>query len=289
MTFMFLRDSCGKSVKIPDMLLTAAIAEDVQRARNAGADVLPTISSLSDATLPGLMEYACLCSSNAGYPALPSHLMSASFWGREFAAPRRRSSSRDTQSRHAQAARFDISDANVLQSQQWETFQFYFVQASKAAGLNSGVADALAAAMHEMAENAMIHSESLNTIAVGYRAVNGESTFCVTDLGIGVLASLKSNSEYSTLNRHSDAIRLALRDGVSRFSDGGGFGFRSIFKALVSNWGSLRFRSGEGCIQMDGLDLDSDHGQVSFPPALPGLQASVTARCQTVIGQNLCK
>ena len=262
------------------MLLTAAIVEDIQRAHRNGTDVRSIVSSISDATLSGLMEYACLRAEHQEFPALPPALLASSYWGSEFLRSSAHAGSRGSKNglRQKETGRFDAFNAGVLESQQWETFQFYFTQASKASGLQSSVADALAAAMHEMAENAFLHSSATRSIVVGYRATNGESTFCVTDLGIGILASLKSNPQHAKLKRHSDAIRLALRDGVTRFPAGGGFGFRSIFKALVSQWGSLRFRSGEGCIEMDGMDLQADHGTVSFPPSLPGFQVSVTAR-----------
>jgi hypothetical protein len=99
------------------------------------------------------------------------------------------------------------------------------------------------------------------------------------DVGRGVLTSLRSNPAYQHLQADKDAIREALHDGVSRYGPNrGGLGFRQVFKALLDQWGYLRFRSGNGSITMDGSDLDADKGEARYPPSLPGFQVTVCCR-----------
>ena len=113
----------------------------------------------------------------------------------------------------------------------------------------------------------------------GHAALDGFAQFCVADTGIGILASLCSCPEYAWLQRHNSAIRKALQDGVSRFGlRRGGMEFREVFKAVASQWGLLRFRSGEGCIVIDGTDCAADKGSELFLTFLPGFQVTISCR-----------
>ena len=69
-----------------------------------------------------------------------------------------------------------------------------------------------------MADNAVLHSESTSGIVVGYLAVENYVACVVADLGIGVLASLRTNERYRTLATHADAIETALKPGESRLA-----------------------------------------------------------------------
>lgn len=130
-----------------------------------------------------------------------------------------------------------------------------------------------------MADNAVIHAQAPAGILVGYAVEANTATFCVADVGLGVLATLRSHPAYAHLQLHKDAIRTALQDGVSRFGPNTrGLGFRQIFKALAAQWGHLRFRSGNGCVTLNGHGLDTDKGEESFPPELPGFQVTVCCR-----------
>ena len=130
-----------------------------------------------------------------------------------------------------------------------------------------------------MADNAVIHAQTDTPALVGYRVMEGFAQFCVADVGIGVLNSLRACPDFSSLRFDHEAIKEALRDGVSRFGrNRGGMGFREIFRSLAAQWGLLRFRSGEGCITMDGTDLNADHCSEDFVPRLPGFQVTVSCR-----------
>src|SRR5262245_19264680 len=109
-----------------------------------------------------------------------------------------------------------------------------------------------------MTENALLHAESRPGVLVGYRMLERAVLFTVADLGIGVLESLRSSAEYRHLQHPREALRLALREGVSRLGPGNGLGFHQLFRALADQFGTLRFRTGNVCITMDGQDFGAD-------------------------------
>jgi hypothetical protein len=54
------------------------------------------------------------------------------------------------------------------------------------------------------------------------------------------LKSLTSHDAYRHVQSHKEAVRLALRRGVSRYGPGqGGLGFYSVFKALAAMSGTF--------------------------------------------------
>ena len=175
-----------------------------------------------------------------------------------------------------------LYSAEDLKQEEWQLLQARFVRSAQSVGLSRQAADLLGAALNEMGENAVLHANSPVSALVGYSANQGRAEFCVADVGIGVLASLRTCSEYGGLTRDIQALRAALQNGASRFGPGeGGYGFHQVFKALSSHWGELRFRSGRGCIEMNGQNLESDIGQEYFPPALPGFQVYVACNAVT--------
>lgn len=133
-----------------------------------------------------------------------------------------------------------------------------------------------------MADNATLHANAPVGVLVGYQATDGAVVCCVADVGIGVLASLTTHDAYRHVQTHKEAIRLALRKGVSRFGPGhGGLGFYNVFKALAAMSGTLRFRSGEGSVTMDGTDMQGDKGEESHVLFRPGFQVTICCRALT--------
>ena len=162
----------------------------------------------------------------------------------------------------------------------WNEFLIRFRQSAKGVGFSLDQAKGLAAAFGEMSENAVLHADSTSGVLIGYEATDGKTVCCIVDAGIGVLESLRTHSSYQHLDAHKDAIRTAIRRGESRFgpSTGSGSGFHQVFKSLVAMWGTLRFRSGEGCVAMDGRDFDSDRGEESYVVFRPGFQVTICCR-----------
>lgn len=130
-----------------------------------------------------------------------------------------------------------------------------------------------------MADNACEHARSPAGALVGYHALAGAAAFCVVDVGVGVLESLRGHPDHAHLRLHRDALREALRYGVScRLHEPGGTGFHTVFKSLAEQHGQVRFRTGQGCISMAGRHFDPTVGDETFPEPLPGFQVAACCR-----------
>jgi anti-sigma regulatory factor (Ser/Thr protein kinase) len=271
--------------------LTVGSVTDIQYAVQANRAVRSKIESLQGATLPALIEYKCLVwSRTVVLPPLPPTIEHsdlgialASLEMRIRAGCQARPTDMPTLQGHS--AEFTLlSHKEQLLCDPWALFEARLNRSATMAGFSRPISDLLQGALHEMAENSLLHSNSSFPVIVGYHALNGFIQFCVADIGIGVLGSLRTCGDYSGLKTHAEAIRNALHDGVTRFGrQRGGFGFRPVFKAVVSEWGLLRFRSGEGCITIDGKGCDADSGKESSLPFLPGFQVTVSCRTDPAI------
>ena len=83
-------------------------------------------------------------------------------------------------------------------------------------------------------------------VLVGFRVRNGLSLFTVADVGIGVYESLRNIPPMRASNACTSYPASRLHNGVSSIEPDQhrGFGFREVFKAILSCDGMLRFRSG---------------------------------------------
>jgi hypothetical protein len=145
----------------------------------------------------------------------------------------------------------------------------------RANGFPARLARGLTGAVAEMADNVWLHSESGEPGLVAYQIRRRRFAFSVADVGIGVLASIRTNSRYRWLNSSMEAIQCVIQPGVSR-NDGGGMGFPSLLHALAELWGNARFRSGEASLLIDRTHEDKKLDFL-YLPHLPGLH--VSARC----------
>jgi hypothetical protein len=136
----------------------------------------------------------------------------------------------------------------------------------------------LVAAMEEMESNIHEHSNAPASGVIAFRAVPEQFEFVILDQGIGVLESLRRCSAYATLADHGKALSAALTDGTSRFGPGSnhGHGFRPIFLGLANLRGSLRFRSGDYALTMDGVSPNLTTAQLAQKPTVKGFFASVS-------------
>jgi hypothetical protein len=272
-----------------DGWLTVKFVEALHHAVRNRRDVAPAVAALRNATLPGLMEYGCLKRTlpASSLPDLPKAVLD-SLVGQALQQVRSDLGLRTTGKARPPLKRVDpqsvefwvIDGEEGFTDQSWEVFEIRFNRSARNGGFTGSVADGLQGALHEMAENAVIHSEAPTGILAGYQVTPEAALFTVVDVGIGILASLRTHAAYQHFQVHLEAIRAALHVGVSRFGPGeGGLGFSQVFKSLAADSGLLRFRSGEGCITMDGTDLDADtKGNETFPPGLPGFQVTVCCR-----------
>lgn len=153
-------------------------------------------------------------------------------------------------------------------------------RAAKANGFPQKTAAQLAAAIGEMQGNISEHSNAPRTGLIAFRARPGIFEFAAADWGIGVLASLKSCDEYASLADHGKALQLMLTEGVSRHgaASGRGLGFRPLFRGLANLHGSLRFRSGDHALTIDGDNPATIPVTLAQKVPIKGLFASIACR-----------
>jgi anti-sigma regulatory factor (Ser/Thr protein kinase) len=269
--------------------LTCELVEELQQAAGAGQSVDRFVAPLENTTLPGLLEYGCARWHSPNMTALPAPI-SASPLGRALQEVRSELGLRTTglQKQPPRTVTPEEQEFHVLEGddpttrQDWGEFLVRFRQSAKSVGFNLEKAKGIAAALGEMADNAAIHANATVGVLVGYHVIDGACVCCVADVGIGVLASLTSHQAYRQVQSHKEAVRLALRSGVTCYGPGrGGLGFYNVFKALAAMSGTLRFRSGEGCVTMDGTDFDADKGEESYVLFRPGFQVTICCRTST--------
>jgi len=269
--------------------LDLELVQDLHRAFRNNRPIHETVSNLSRASLAGIMEYGCLRWAHPdAFPPLPRALTDSPL-GRSLAEVRselgfrrtgpQRTPPRDTNPREVE---FYVvaNEADIADSQFFGEYLIRFEFSAKQIGIPKKSAIALQAALEEMATNVVNHAEASVPALIGYEVRQSVAQFCVVDVGRGVLDSLRENPSYSHLTLHSEAIRTALHNGVSRVAGDihRGNGFNSVFKALAEQWGRLRFRSGQGVITMNGMALDADQGQERDLPYLDGFQVAASCR-----------
>lgn len=151
--------------------------------------------------------------------------------------------------------------------------------AAEASGFGKRTAQGFVGAMFEIEDNIFEHSDAYSTGLVAFQGCKGAFTFVVGDTGLGVLDTLRETSRYRSLTDHGNAIRLALQDGVSRFSDtdpNRGRGFHNLFVGLASLRGQLRFVSGDHAQLIEGKEPTLASYRLIQKPAWTGFMASVT-------------
>lgn len=269
--------------------LTVADVEDVHHALHLGIDarrISAAITRSRQITLPALVEYGCLRWAFPQMPALPPGVQDSAL-GRSLrliVSPLGLSSSgqsppRPTDLNPRQSEFWAFASTEEVASDDAEFFKSRFWKSALSVGFANSIAKCLAAGLHEMMTNAAQHSNSQAPMIAGYAVYSNFAQFTVADVGQGVLSALRRVARYKQVTYHSDAIRMAIHDGVtSNPSNNGGFGFHDIFKALAEQWGYLRFRSGEACLLADGTGLNADNGENRPVPTLPGFQVSVSCR-----------
>lgn len=156
-------------------------------------------------------------------------------------------------------------------------FQEQFKTALVGCGTQSSAAHALVGAFHEMASNAAEHARSELPPIAAYEIGAASWAFSVTDVGRGVLGSLRQNPAFANIPDDIEALGLAVRDGVT--STGlvqRGRGFASVFKALVNRRCALRFRSIEAVATWEGTTPGADTLELACVPRRLGFHVCVS-------------
>lgn len=139
----------------------------------------------------------------------------------------------------------------------WTGFTMKAKRAAVASGLTGDLAGQVVSALDELLDNVVEHSGAPRTGIAAYSEGDGVFEISISDSGMGVLKSLRRSNEYAHLDDHGDALKLFIKDRVSRFGSesGRGFGFRPIFTGLANAQCTIRFRSGDHALQIDGTRL----------------------------------
>jgi hypothetical protein len=173
------------------------------------------------------------------------------------------------------------TDQAALDDPRWIAFCKRFDRAAQRARFSRTVAAGLTGALGEMVDNVLLHSGKPESAIVGYSSVTGSFEYVVADAGIGVLGSLRRNSEYHHLTDAGTALQTALTEGESRFgrASGHGLGFRQVFLSLASLQGSLRFRSGDHSLELDGMNPCLSTAELMQRSYFQGFMISVSCHC----------
>jgi len=160
----------------------------------------------------------------------------------------------------------------------WTNFQQSFVDRLKEHGFQPGFAIALSAAFGEIAENAPDHSAEGNAemapTMIGYFVTEGEVHFAVSDIGRGVLDSLRENPRWRNLNNSREAILATLEKAATRKAEHlEGGGFKLALKSYVDRNGTLAIASGDG-IAHAGADAQGRHVDCGFAPWFSGTRVA---------------
>lgn len=83
-------------------------------------------------------------------------------------------------------------------------------------GFDTKMAKALSGAIAEIITNVWEHAQATTPALLAYECSGERLIASITDLGIGVLSSLRSNPGYAQLSSSLQALREAMRVGVSR-------------------------------------------------------------------------
>ena len=154
-----------------------------------------------------------------------------------------------------------------------------FKNSLRAASLLPKAAFPIAAGFMEMISNALEHAEAPLAPVATFEVFENHWQFSVTDVGIGVLSSMRRNPEYVALGDGFQALQKALMPGVSGTAKpAGGLGFEQVFRSLANRSADVRFRSADALAEWSGQS--PSHHQLRYTPATPrlGFHVAITGK-----------
>lgn len=157
-----------------------------------------------------------------------------------------------------------------------------FERSLKDHGFGKKLAVGIAKSFFDMADNVIQHSgPDVDHPAIGalaYDVADRQCTFAVTDLGRGMLTSLRTNPTWARLSTSTEALDAAVRNGASRREgQGKGQGFSELHRALADLVGWLRFASGDAVLRLEG-EPDKRIAPRGSRPPLCGFQITVSIK-----------
>jgi hypothetical protein len=157
----------------------------------------------------------------------------------------------------------------------WVLFQDRFRRTATRHGFSSSLGAALSRALAEMADNVYQHSGGARGLAV-FHFDDKRVSWCVADVGQGVLGSLRSSERWSHLQNARDALVAVWHEGATRRPGSStGDGFRQVDRSLAALSGHLRFRTDDAVLELAGTN-GALRPTSRTNPMLPGLQIAAT-------------
>jgi hypothetical protein len=157
----------------------------------------------------------------------------------------------------------------------WVLFQDRFRRTATRHGFSSSLGAALSRALAEMADNVYQHSGGARGLAV-FHFADKRVSWCVGDVGQGVLGSLRSSERWSHLQSARDALVAVWHDGATRRPGArAGDGFRQVERSLAALSGRLRFRTDNAVLELEGMS-GALRPTSRTTPVLAGLQIAAT-------------
>lgn len=111
--------------------------------------------------------------------------------------------------------------------------------------LSTWARDSLKMSLNEILTNVFDHSKSRVGcfVCAQYYKTKGKIKLCISDFGVGILSNLKDKYKIKT---GVDAIKLAVKEGITSRPQSAGFGLSHIRRFLKVNEGTLTIISGKG-------------------------------------------
>ena len=172
---------------------------------------------------------------------------------------------------------YHASSDEEKMSTKFVEFSLAAQKAAQGVGFDASVSRKIIAAMTEQYNNIIEHAEFCEGAIVAWKADPNGFEFCVSDLGIGILSSLKKAGDFKDIEDEGEALKLAIKEGVSRHGVGlgSGYGFRPIFVGLANLRSDLRFRSGDHALVIEGGYPDTMKAGIKQKVGVDGFHASV--------------
>jgi hypothetical protein len=268
---------------VPPQIINSQNADAVRRQLALGKS--PRLSQFNGVTIAGAMELFATAQADRGARYLLDSIYEAARENDQVWLPMTKEWERKTAPTFGKdvfgkrtVEFYRLRTTNDQINECFTVFQRRFVKNLTDNSFPSDFALGLSKVFTEMTDNVVQHSgpadQDFSGLA-GFHVGPNYMSFAVTDIGRGALKRLRCSPEWSHLAKASDALHAIVHDSASsRKGQGGGEGFRQLFRTLVDRNVSIRLRTDDAAL----LISDATHTRQAasvISPALPGFQMSV--------------
>lgn len=132
----------------------------------------------------------------------------------------------------------------------------------------------IAAALEEMASNAVEHSETEWAGIAAFEVIGSQWSFIVGDVGMGIANHLRRLPAFANLGE-ADAVAAAIAGASGTGVAGRGNGYRALFQALGDRRCRIRLRTGSVAMAWQGESPTSRNADLTSLPRRQGCCVSV--------------